>query len=71
MKPIRFGTSGRRDVIADHFTFANVRLVARAIAEHLLAESVDQPQVVVGYDMRFLSEAFAAEAAAVRALLDV
>lgn len=67
MKPIRFGTSGWRDVIADTFTFANVRLVARAIAEHLLAERTDQPQVVVGYDTRFLSEAFAAEAAAVMA----
>lgn len=67
MKPIRFGTSGWRDVIADNFTFANVRLVARAIAEHLLTASVDQPQVVVGYDTRFLSEAFAAEAAAVLA----
>ncbi|MDE2059309.1 MAG: phosphoglucomutase/phosphomannomutase family protein [candidate division NC10 bacterium] len=67
MKPIRFGTSGWRDIIADTFTFANVRLVARAIAEHLLAEGIDQPYVVVGYDTRFLSEAFAAETAAVLA----
>lgn len=67
MKSIRFGTSGWRDLIADTFTFANVRLVAQAIAEYLLAEEKDQPQVVVGYDTRFLSEAFAAEAAAVLA----
>jgi alpha-D-glucose phosphate-specific phosphoglucomutase len=67
VKLIRFGTSGWRDVIADTFTFANVRLVARAIAEYLLAEGTDQPQVVVGYDTRFLSEAFAAEAATVLA----
>jgi len=67
MNPIRFGTSGWRDVIADTFTFANVRLVTRAIAEYLLAEGADHPQVVVGYDTRFLSEAFAAEAAAVLA----
>ena len=67
MNPIRFGTSGWRDVIADTFTFANVRLVTRAIAEYLLAEEADHPQVVVGYDTRFLSEAFAAEAAAVLA----
>ncbi len=67
MNPIRFGTSGWRDVIADTFTFANVRLVTRAIAEYLLAEGADNPQVVVGYDTRFLSEAFAAEAAAVLA----
>lgn len=71
MKPIRFGTSGWRDIIADNFTFANVRLVARAIAEDLLVEGADHPQVVVGYDTRFLSEAFAAEAAAVLAACGV
>lgn len=71
MKLIRFGTSGWRDIIAENFTFANVRLVARAIAEHLLTEQADQPQVVVGYDTRFLSEAFAAEAAAVLAACGV
>jgi len=67
VKPIRFGTSGWRDIIADTYTFANVRLVTRAIAEHLLDEATRQPQVVVGYDTRFLSEVFAAEAAAVLA----
>jgi len=65
--PIRFGTSGWRDIIADTFTFANVRLVCRAIAEHLAAEGGPQPSVVVGYDTRFLSEAFALEAAGVLA----
>ena len=67
MRPILFGTSGWRDVIAENFTFANVRLVSRAIAEYLLAEAGPEPRVVVGYDTRFLSEAFAAEAAAVLA----
>jgi alpha-D-glucose phosphate-specific phosphoglucomutase len=67
VKPIRFGTSGWRDIIADNFTFANVRLVTRAIAEYLLAEGGPEPRVVVGYDTRFLSEDFAAEAAAVLA----
>ncbi len=67
MKPIRFGTSGWRDIIADNFTFANVRLVTRAIAEYVLAEGGPEPRVVVGYDTRFLSEDFAAEAAAVLA----
>lgn len=33
MKPIRFGTSGCHDVIADRFTCANVRLVARALLD--------------------------------------
>ena len=67
VRPIRFGTSGWRDIIADTFTFANVRLVTCAIAEHLAADGGPAPQVVVGYDTRFLSEAFAAEAAAVLA----
>jgi phosphoglucomutase len=67
VKPIRFGTSGWRDIIAENFTFANVRLVTRAIAEHLLAEGRPEFGVVVGYDTRFLSEAFAAEAATVLA----
>src|SRR3972149_4595762 len=32
MTEIRFGTDGWRGIIADDFTFANVRLVAQAIA---------------------------------------
>ena len=74
---IRFGTSGWRGIIAEDFTFATVRAVARAIADHLLSGrgsrvpgpgSIDpelatrdsELAVVVGYDTRFLSEAFAA-----------
>ena len=60
--PIKFGTSGWRGIIAEEFTFANVRLASSAIAHHLLAESAS-PHVVVGYDTRFLSERFAATAA--------
>jgi phosphoglucomutase len=67
VRPIQFGTSGWRDIIAENFTFANVRLVTRAIAEYLSAEGTPGSGVVVGYDTRFLSEAFAAEAAAVLA----
>ena len=33
--PIKFGTSGWRGLIADDFTFANVRLAVTAIAEHV------------------------------------
>jgi phosphomannomutase len=32
---IEFGTSGWRAIIAEDFTFANVRLAAAAIAEHV------------------------------------
>jgi phosphoglucomutase len=60
--PIRFGTSGWRGVIAEDFTFPNVRLAAAAIAHHLVSHA-NRPRVVVGYDTRFLSEKFAAAAA--------
>ena len=33
--PIKFGTSGWRGLIADDFTFANVRLAVKAIADHV------------------------------------
>ncbi len=59
--PIHFGTSGWRGVIAEDFTFANVKLAASAIAQHLLSKT-GKPRVVVGYDTRFLSEKFAATA---------
>jgi len=46
-------------LIADDFTFANVRLAVRAIAEHL-TEKKKRPSVLVGYDTRFYSEEFSA-----------
>src|SRR6266481_167409 len=57
VSPIKFGTSGWRGLIADDFTFANVRLAVRAIAEHL-TEKKKRPTVLVGYDTRFYSEEF-------------
>src|SRR5215469_2937048 len=57
--PIKFGTSGWRGLIADDFTFANVRLAVRAIAEHL-TDKKRHPTVLVGYDTRFYSEEFSA-----------
>jgi len=65
--PIKFGTSGWRGIIADDFTFANVRLAVRAIAEHL-TDKKRHPTVLVGYDTRFYSEEFSA--LAVRILQD-
>jgi phosphoglucomutase len=62
--PIQFGTSGWRAIIADQFTFANVRLAVAAIAGHVLSQN-KKPTLIVGYDPRFLSEEFAATAAAV------
>jgi alpha-D-glucose phosphate-specific phosphoglucomutase len=65
---IQFGTDGWRAVISDEFTFANVRLVAQAIADYVLEEAGhSQPEVVVGFDTRFLSDRYAAEVARVMA----
>jgi alpha-D-glucose phosphate-specific phosphoglucomutase len=66
---IRFGTDGWRAVIADTFTFANLRLVAQAVADYVNQEfgGNGQPEVVIGFDTRFLSDRFAAETARVLA----
>ena len=65
---IQFGTDGWRAVISDTFTFANLRLVAQAIADFVREESeVETPEVVVGFDTRFLSDRYAAEVARVMA----
>ena len=62
--PITFGTDGWRGVIAEDFTFDNVRLCAQGTAD-LLAANGDDRVVVVGYDTRFASARFAAAAAEV------
>ena len=59
MAEIKFGTSGWRGVLAEDFTFANARLVCQAIADYLKNEGLASQGVVIGYDTRFLSEAFA------------
>ncbi len=59
MKP-RFGTDGWRAVIAEQFTFDNVRRVAAAA--HQAIPEAGRP-VVIGYDTRFLSRQFAEAAA--------
>jgi phosphoglucomutase len=61
---IKFGTSGWRAIISDEFTFDNVALVAEAIARYVLETGVKNG-LVVGYDTRFLGEAFARRAAQV------
>ncbi len=61
---IKFGTDGWRGVIADDFTFANVRTAAEAIAAYVHARrgSADEDPargLCIGYDTRFGSRAFA------------
>jgi alpha-D-glucose phosphate-specific phosphoglucomutase len=56
---IKFGTDGWRGIIADDYTFENVRRVGNAIA-HYVHENQDATKgLVVGYDTRFGSRAFA------------
>src|SRR5438477_1920277 len=55
---IKFGTDGWRGIIADDFTFGNVRKVAQGTAQYLKTRSND-PLAIVGYDCRFASEDFA------------
>jgi alpha-D-glucose phosphate-specific phosphoglucomutase len=55
--PIKFGTSGWRGLIADDFTFENVRLAVTAIAQHVKSKGKN-PTILVGYDTRFYSEEF-------------
>jgi len=64
---IKFGTDGWRGIIADDFTFPNVRKVTRAIASYLeTAYTKDRP-VLIAYDTRFLADEFAYAAAQVLA----
>jgi phosphomannomutase len=74
---IHFGTDGWRAVIADTFTFGNLRLVAQGVADavrapewgngHGAVADFDPQLVVVGFDTRFLSDRFAIETARVLA----
>src|SRR5260370_6035888 len=64
---IKFGTDGWRAVIADDFTFNNVRRVAGAIASYVLKHEDAARGLIIGYDTRFGSRRFARAAAEVLA----
>ena len=59
MSEIKFGTDGWRGVIAEDYTFANVRRVAGAIASYVLKKENPAAGLVIGYDTRFGSRRFA------------
>src|SRR5262249_6119374 len=65
--PITFGTDGWRAIIADTFTFENVRYAAQATAEYFKTVDGCERAVFVGYDVRFQSKAFAEASAEVMA----
>jgi phosphomannomutase len=69
--PIRFGTDGWRAVIADQFTYDNVRRCAQATALYVKEAGLADRGMVVGYDTRFGSEGFAAVVAEVLAANDI
>ena len=56
---VKFGTDGWRGIIADDFTYENVRVAARAIALYVLKHEDAAAGVCVGWDTRFASQAFA------------
>jgi phosphomannomutase len=64
---IKFGTDGWRGVIAEDYTFDNVRRCAQGFANYLLEKGRKGQWVVVGHDKRFDSEHFAATVAEVLA----
>ncbi len=74
---VKFGTDGWRAVISEEFTFANVRQVAKAIADYVVETRRDataprqalrgQAPLVVGFDTRFLSDRYAMEASRILA----
>jgi phosphomannomutase len=63
MHEIRFGTDGWRGVIAEDFTYANVRKVAYAIARYVVRNEQSGRGVIIGFDNRFGAEQFARVAA--------
>ena len=69
--PIKFGTDGWRGIIADDFTFDNVRICARAVADYLKETNLAEKGLVIGYDTRFASEDFATAVAEVVAALGI
>ena len=69
---IKFGTDGWRGVIADDFTFENVRTAAEAVAAYVWSRKASEKEdpaqgLCIGYDTRFGSKAFARACAEVLA----
>ena len=51
---IKFGTDGWRGVIADNYTFKNLKIISQAVADYLGSGK----KVAVGFDTRFMSAKF-------------
>jgi phosphoglucomutase len=64
---IKFGTSGWRAVMAEEFTFANVRRAVGGIARYVAGQKPQGARIIVGRDPRFLGEAFCSMASEILA----
>ena len=53
---IKFGTDGWRAIIADEYTYNNLRRVAEGTAQYM--EEQRMKKIVIGYDCRFQGKAF-------------
>lgn len=62
---IKFGTDGWRGIMAEDFTFANLRRVSTAVARYIQEQGKAQHGLVIGYDTRFLAEEFARTVASI------
>lgn len=60
---IKFGTSGWRAIVAEEFTFTNVRRAVNGIARYVKSQRPAGARVIVGRDPRFLGETFCSAAA--------
>ena len=58
-EPVKFGTDGWRGIIADTYTYDNVRRVALATAKVFKDHPKTKTGFVIGYDTRFQSKQFA------------
>lgn len=67
--PIKFGTDGWRAVIADTYTYANVRRCAAGLGRYVLNQGQADRGLIIGYDTRFGSQEFAGVAASTLAAL--
>jgi phosphoglucomutase len=64
---IKFGTSGWRAVMAEEFTFDNVRRAVGGIARYVASQKAQGARVIVGRDPRFLGETFCSMASQILA----
>ncbi len=59
MNQIKFGTDGWRAVIADTFTFDNLRTIAQALCDFLHSHLELEKGIAISFDTRFMSAQFA------------